>query len=356
MAGLKAQLETVAGNNTWVDSDAYLINDTGTAVLTATPNSDGEALADVYVLTFSAVVPGTSATVHVATQSANNPYSDTNNAGHPTGVSVALDGTTVYSEIVPGVGLVFSAAGGFSGTWQSTIKVGFYAGALPAFGTGAGVRSPTAGRRVRVVNTGTGPAQNCAAKIIKMVKRYLKTTHGVFLRVQPFAAGATEKMVSSQVRPYAITLANVTGSGGSKTMDVLVDGSTVTILNLNTAAVGPSTGLNVNDTYRITAGALTDVEFQLNQNAVVTDAENLLVFGSRYINIAPDVTGAAGAWGTSDVALTQSGQSAGTILASGVAYFWVSVLVPDGGNAVSNPLPGDVQLSGQVSQSAGWSL
>lgn len=336
----------MAGSGTWVDAATRYTNTTGTPLVSAVSNDDGQLVADKYSLSFASVVAGVSAQVTVTGQSPNNPN---NNSGAP--ITVNLDGTTQYKNIIRGVTLVFSSSGSFVNTWAAEVRCGHYFGSFAAFGAGAGV--PSTGRRIRVSNTGSGPATNCKARLVKMAKLW-KKTGSVFSRVFPFAESATEKLTGNQVVKYAITVANVTGSGGSKTYDVLVDSATVTVTNLNTGASVPSTGLNVNDTYRITSGGLNSVEFKLDQNCVAGDTANILIFAARFMQIAEDVSGSAGTYGTADVNLTQSGQATGTINASGTAFYWVRVLVPDGGNSESNPHPGDTQLSGQVSSSAGW--
>lgn len=345
MSGLVDQIEETPGSDVWVDSVARYSNTTGTPLTAATSGDSGELISDVYTLTFASVVPTTSATVKVAASSANNPYID------QVGKSVNLDNTTLYGNIIPGLVLKFSDGGGFSNTWVAEVRCGRYMGALAAFPPDAG--TPSTARRHRVQNTGSGVAQNCKAKLAKMA--YLvKKVGTIFAQVKPFAAGATEKTSGNRVMPYAITLANVSGSGSGKTMDLLVDGSTINVKNLSTGVTALSVGLNVTDTYRVTSGPLTDVEFTLSQSAILSATANVLIFGSRFVQIAPDVAGSAGTYGTSDVNLTESGQSTGNVRASQFAFYWERPLVPDGGNSESNPYPCNVQLSGQVSSTAGW--
>ena len=79
---------------------ARLTNITGAGVLSATDNDDGRAIADSYQLAFSAVSPGVSATVLVTTDAPDNPYNGLSHA-------VLLNGSTVYSDIIGGVDLIF---------------------------------------------------------------------------------------------------------------------------------------------------------------------------------------------------------------------------------------------------------
>ena len=234
----------------------------------------------------------------------------------------------------------------------SEVRVGHYFGAFSAFPPDAGVAAGQ--RRIQVVNTGTDTASSCVARLINRTKR-IKKTGQVFARVRPFAASATEKLSGTRVMPYALAVANVLGSGAAKTMDLTVDaGLITTVRNLSTQATSNSAALNVTDYYRIESGLLTDMEFLLSQAAVNADVENCLIFSPRFAQIAEDLGGAPGTWGVTDVILSEATVS-GQITASGIAYYWERVLVPDGGNSASNPYILDVALQALVSTSAGWS-
>lgn len=337
----------------WVDSAMRFVNDTGTPIHAAASNGDGRAIADVYALDFSSVVAGTSADVTVSTTSPNNPY---NGLTH----SVLLDETTIYKDIVPGVDLRFDSAGGFLNTWAATVSVGEFLGTFDAFGGGAG--TPSAGVRHRVTNDGTGAVSDSEATLLPLAK-WVKKTGDVFDTVRSFAEGATEKQAgggSNQVVPYLITIDDVAGAGGAKTCTVKVDGVTFganTLRDLSTGATQNGTNVKAispGHFYRVVLGDLTGLEFAISANCADGDEANVLIFESRFIQIAPDVAGVAGTWGTTDVVLTQSGQSAGVIQPAGTAFYWRRVLVPSGGNAESNPYPGDVALKGTETGAAGW--
>lgn len=346
MSGLVTKIEETPLSGTFVDSSCRLTNQTGTPVVSATANGDGGAIAGVYSLTFDASDPGVDATVKVNADSVNNPNID------QTGKTVLLDGTTAYHNIIRGVDIVFDDDAGFLNTWTAQIKVGLSFGAAQAFGASAGI--PGTSRKVRVENTGSENASNCLAELVNIVKHWAKVGT-IFARVFPFAEAATEKLTDGQVSPYAITVDNVTGSGAGKTMDVLFDGSPLSVINLTDSTTGTSEGLNVVDRYRITGGNLEDVEFILSEDATDSDTANILIFSTRFMQIAPDESGSPGTFGTADVDLTETGESAGTITAGGFADFHVRILVTDGGNSLSNPYPLDVRVSGEVSSSADWS-
>ncbi len=344
MSGLTLSIETSQGSGVWQDLLARFTNTNGTPIVSADANNVG-AIAGVYLLTFSSVVAADHATVKVQAASPDNPYND------QIGKLVDLDGATVYRNIIGGVDLVFSNAGGFTSAWTATVRVGFDFGPQAGFGAGAG--QPSTARRIRVTNGDSDAAQNVTGSIVRHAKLF-PTAGQIFERVFDFAAGATESLTGQEVQPYAITVENVTGSGGSKTMDVKVGGALVNVENVTTPGSGTSAGLNVTDTYRITSGALTDVEFQLSENATNADTANILIFNARFTQIAPDTGGAPGDWGTVDVFVTQEGQADGVILAGEVGYFWARALVPDGSISESNPAILDVQISAQMSSAAAW--
>lgn len=343
MPGLRDFLEEVEGSDVWVESAARFTNAVGTPIVSADANEDGSAIADIYTLTFDTVVAETSANVTVTTQSPDNPYDGNSFA-------VALDGVTAYDNIVPGVDLVFSDAAGFLDTWAAQVRVGRYAGGFAAFGAGAGV--PGAGRRHRVENTGTGPATACAVQIVNIVKLYPKVGK-IFEYVEPFAEAAVEKLDGDQTAPYAITVENKTGSGAAITADIKVDGALVNVRDEDDN-VTTSEDLTVVDIYTIDDGDLEGVVFKLSQSILNTATANILIFENLHTQIAEDIAGAAGTYGTTDVPLTEDGEAEGEITAGGVAYYWERTLVADGSSSSRNPTPGDLRLVGSVSLGAGW--
>lgn len=263
---------------------------------------------------------------------------------------MALDGATAYDNIVPSVDLVFSDAAGFLDTWTAQVRVGRYAGGFAAFGAGAGV--PGAGRRHRVENTGTGPATACAVQIVNIVKLYPKVGE-IFEFVKPFAENAVEKLDGDQTAPYAITVENKAGAGASITADIKVDGALVNVRDEDDN-VTTSEDLTVVDIYTIDDGDLEGVVFKLSQSILNTATANILIFENLHTQIAEDIAGAAGTYGTTDVPLTEDGEAEGTITAGGVAHYWERTLVADGSSSSRNPAPGDVRLVGSVSDGAGW--
>lgn len=335
----------------WVDSALRTANLVGALLAAAAESATGEALADEYTLTLSAVAGGTG-TVTVQTLSPNNPYNGRQALG------VALNGATTYKNIVPGVTLTFTA-GQVNGA-QSRVYVGQYLGTFDAFGAGAGV--PSASTRHRVYNDGAGAVSVSVAQLLTQAVMY-KQIGNALLYVEPFADGATEKLLpgSTRTQPYNLTVANVAGAGAGKTADLRIDGAlfgAASILDIATGAMTDSNALKAiagGYRYRVVAGPLTGLEFSLDAACANGDESNVLIFPSRYVQIAPDDgAGGPGAWGTADVVLTQEGQAPGVVQPGGEAFYHTRILVPIASGAESNPHPANVALSGTAATPANW--
>lgn len=334
----------------WVSSAARYANTSGAAIAAVSDLNTGEALADEYSLILSAVGGGTG-TVTVDTLSPNNPYKGRVVSG------VVLNGATVNTNVIPGIGIVF--AGASANGNAGTVYVGLYLGAFDAFGVDAG--QPFAVTRHRVVNTGSGPVSNALASLL---------THSVMLRqignalsrVAPFADGATEKETGDRTQPYNLVISAVAGSGAGKTCSLSVDGVVVPaaqLTDLNTGAAVSGVGLKAisGQSYRFAdPHALEGLEFSIDPNCANGDEANVLIFNVRHIQIAREVAGAPDAadWGTDPVTLTQSGQAAGTIQPAGEAFFYTRVVVASGSSANKNPHPANVALTATETGSANW--
>lgn len=349
---LEARIEEVAGSGTFVAATARYTNNTGTPIVSVAANNKGSLIAGVYNLTFASVVAATSANCTVTPTNTNNPSAtgSPNAAGltRPA-VAVTLDGTTAHSNVIEGLDIVFSNSGSFTNSWTGQIRVGYDFGSQQAFGS---IVASTQ-RKIRAYNTGSDTATNCKARCLPNVVAWPKVGE-IFAGVRPFAEDAVEKLSGTIIDNYAITVGNVTGSGASKTMDVFVDGNPVDVimLDINNQPTGSeisSDDLNVTNYYRITTGDLTDVEFKLSEDATNSDTANIFIFDTRHIQIAPDESGSPGTWGTADVTLTESGQAAGVIRATGFASFWIRALTTDGADSESNPYSMNVALEHSTS-------
>jgi hypothetical protein len=101
---------------------------------------------------------------------------------------------------------------------------------------------------------------------------------------------------------------------------------------------------------------LAGLEFNIDPLCADGDEANILIFGARHIQIAPETGGVPGAWATTPVVLTQAGQAAGVIQPAGEAFYYTRIVVPSGASAEKNPHPGNVSLTATETGSAGWLL
>lgn len=350
---LIVEIEEIQGSGVWVDMRARLTNIVGAPVALAVANDTGQAIAGAYTIIFhhtegdtapEDVEPGTSGNVFVLTSSPDNPYRNT------TGRAVNLDGETVYRDLVGGLDITFSDDPGFSTNWVAEIRVGHSFGAVAAYGTTAGLATDS--RRIRVRNPDPDAAQNVRAVVTRHAKLF-PTAGIVFEKLLDFAASAVEKITGGQVQPYSVTVENKTGSDETTTADIKFDGALVNVVDQDGMA-GTSAALTVVDTYTITDGDLEGVEFQLSQAITNGSTANILIFNSRFTQIAPDLGGAPGDWGTADVAITSDPEAEGTIAAGGFGFFHVRVLAPSGSVSGSNPYICDAQIIAETSSPAGW--
>lgn len=336
-------------SGSWVDSNVRGSNTSGTPLTSAVLNDSGQEISDTYTLTISAR-SGSTGTVTVGA-SANNPY----NARVITGVT--MDSSTVILNVIPGVSIVFAT--GAANSNVATIVVGNPYGAFDASGVDAGV--PTDGVQHRVLNSGTSSVSNSKARLLTQAIQ-VKITGKVFDYLQVFADGATEKIAgggSTRTIPYEMTISGVSGSGPTKVATLSKDGVALgsVILDMTTGSTVSGTGLKALGStypYAVLSGPLEGLIFSIDPACANSDEANVLIFPSRYVQIASDVAGAEGTYGTSDVDLTTTGQATGVITASGVAYYWSRFVVPASADNESNPYPCEIALSVSESSAAGW--
>lgn len=351
MAGLQDQIFEGAA---WVPSierftNTVPLNDISKPVSSIVPNYSGEALADVYTLTFTDVDTIVhTAKVYVQTAAPNNPYRN------QIGILIDIDGITIYNNVIPGYDIVFSGSASFLNSYEAEVRVGTFQGTFNAYGEDAG--TPGVGKQHRVKNTDSGAAADCKVTL-KPIVIQIRRTGTIFELVKPYADAAAEKVSgggSQRVMPYHITVENLAGIGIEATLDIKVDGNLVNVRNLSGGVEGTSETLNVVDNYKIISGELNSVEFKLSELADNSSETNILVFSSRYVQIASDISGVAGTYGVIDIQLTQAGESAGIIQPEGIAYYWLRTVVPEGANSESNPYPSNVFVTGKQTGTAGW--
>lgn len=315
--------------------------DTPLLSVTVVPNS-GKLIADVYTVTISGA-----GQADITTEAPNNPFATTI-------AGASFDGTTAYEIVIPGLSIIFDASAGVGDV--AVIEVGQYLGTISAEGMGPGL--PTDAVEHHVYNDSTSTVTNAKARVLTQAIHVKKAgfTNFVFSKVGSFAEWATEKTAgggSNQVVPYELSISNVAGSGASKTCDLAVDGVAFgagTIRDRTTGNLVSGVGLKAIDdySYYVVSGPLQGLSFNIHPSCTNGSEANVLIFLNRYLQIAPDISGTPGAFGTDDVDL-------GTIGAGAYAVYWSRILVPGDGNNESNPYPCNVALSGMEMGAAEWS-
>lgn len=335
----------------WETTNVRIVNESNEVLFSAEFLGTGEEIPDEYNLKVSGYSAGVGV-VTVATASAANPYNGNIVSG------VQFDDTTEYFNIIPGLKLIFSDASG-NGS-EDTVYLGVYHGTFDASGPGAG--TPSEGIRHRVTNDGDTPVSDSVVRLLNQAVQ-VKKTGTVFAFVSPFAEGSTEKTAgggSDRTMPYVITVDNEAGSDSSKTVDLLLDGvefGTDSIQDISTGSLSDSTGLKAISpeySYAVVDGPLTGLVFAIHEDTTDGDTANVLIFPPRFTQIAADVSGTEGTYGTGDVELTESGELAGVISDGGYAYYWARYLVPVSAVNESNPHPMNIAIEASVAQGAGW--
>jgi hypothetical protein len=332
----------------WTDPKSRFDNTTGTLLVSAGPSDTGEAIPDLYTLVITGVGGG-NGDVTVQTASDSNPYK-----GRVV-TDVPLDSATEVFNVIPGMSLVFSSSAAESDAAE--VEFGTAWGTFNSFGVTAG--DPSEGIRHQVENDSTVAVSDAVAKLLTQAV-LVKKTGSALSYVGPFAENAVEKVDGDRTMPYALKTVNVSGSGSGKTADLQVDGVTLgatTVREISTGEEMDGTGLKAvspNHYYEIISGPLDGLVFAIHASCANNNVGNVLIFPSRNIQIAPDVAGVEGTYGTADVDLTETDESTGVITAGGFAYFWMRVLVPPGAPSESNPHPGNVCVQGIETSEAGW--
>ena len=312
------------------DPDANLLfrweNTVNTPITGAEWLDDGEAISDVYTVTATSAT-----TVNVVAD-------DPKNEVEATGISVTADGSTWNYGVVPGCRLQFSSS--LANGWAGVLSIGALMDTGGAtsdrFNIGvieAGTTSTQ--RRIVAVNVGSEDSASTAVHGLP----------GVFVEddAQPYIKKLTNHTDPTYhggaiVGDYDIAYENYQ-SGSPDTADVLVggvktiedakfDGSTIYQFGSGNGYIDGVDGLEG-----------LSIIFTANPGDPTAQTHSYYVReGSAYLEFAPDVTGSPGTWQSGPLTLTESGQTAGTITASGSCYFWVRSVVP------TSAAPGDRRL------------
>lgn len=200
------------------------------------------------------------------------------------------------------------------------------------------------------VNSNNDTNTNCKARVLPRIHLYpvdsgpiYRADNSTWMRPLPYCdTDAVPKYSGNTLVPYHLSIQNISGSGTSKICDLYLDGVLVgagALLNMQTGATVSGTGIHFPDAgftspysfmypYKFLTGPLKGMVFTMWVGTDTVSEGYVMVIPQNYIEIAPDNDGEPGDWGTADVVLTETGQSAGTITFGGEAHYWSRVKVP----------------------------
>jgi len=253
--------------------------------------------------------------------------------------SVTTDGSTVHSDLIPGCDIVFDSAATTGQKAKVSIgqlmsDVGVVSDRL-AFGVINAGTTTSPGVRVAVTNIGGDPAQGCVATALPGTYFTGAGSTTRVLRIDNHSADSRDKM--AVIGTYTITFTNwADGTGddvGYKVCDIVVagpsgNGTAVSGARFDGSTVYEFGHADYDDTNDYLKGLQIVLAYVTSDPT--SDSITLQVTdGYLWLELAPDVSGSEGTYGTSDVTLTEVGETTGTITAGGTAYFWARVAMPD---------------------------
>lgn len=352
-------------------------NTVGSLTAALTFDGNGRELSDIYTLVASAVSLGSPnhATITVQCDSDKGPYDGAVFTG------VVMDGATTRDDIVPGFTWTPTASGSLANGWTTTITCGIWEGLRTAGNpTGTqlqltstystpGETAVTSGdpgmvAKVQVYNTSAEAVANAKAVLHPRCKLINKAAPRAISYVQvvndtPFE----DQAIDGTIQPIIFTFANLDTAATPDEIDVLMNengggASTFDVLDIDAANPITSTQLKMDGStrYQITESGsrMEGVIFTLASTATNSSVENLMNFNIRHTWIAPDVAGTPGTYVQTNVTLTQSGETSGTLLPSGTTYLWIRSLYSSLASNKQNPFPGDVSCEYALTGEADW--
>lgn len=304
------------------DLSVRFVNTVNALITSVNWLQDGRAIADTYDLTVLSKV-GSTITLQVDCN-IKNPYRSSS-------ITAVADGATVNELVIPGVGIVFSAAADVG--WAAKVTVGQYltSGGVvtPALGFGV-VQAGTESSQVRfaVVNVGDMPSQETVIYALPGLYWYGTNSEKIVKSILPHSSTARHKMASPAIKTITFTNWGTAGNGKKKA-DVLVNGTTAIVGALfdGQTVYEWGAGNGYNDSLDLLPGlALVLEDTTLDPTTVTVTLE--ISDGYSWVQFAPDIAGAPGTFAQQDLTLTQAGKPTGTIDVGGIAYAWARMVVP----------------------------
>lgn len=313
-------------------------NTVGTPLVSIAKAGDGRQRAGFWTLTFTDVVPSVSAKVVVAS---DDPHDPSRNAS---GVTIALDGTTIHTQVIKGLGIVFSSSASFTGAWTARAYYGGYyntGDATEQSVTRAGTveaGSDSTEKRIACRNDGADLSATSTVRAVNGV--YFEEVAGTPL----VSIDYTEVPATANFAPgYLLTFANKNTAPTPDVIDVLIDGLTYDVKRIDTGVAFPGgAGVPIDSATVLewTAGPLTGVRFVLFASTANSDQARVFVSdGARLVKIAPDLSGSPGVYqaASTPLQLTEDGGLVnGEVGPSNTAFFWTKVSTQVSDSPVGN--------------------
>ena len=315
------------------DPDANLLfrweNTVNTPIVGAEWLDDGEAISDVYT------VAATSATT------VNVTAEDTKNEVVGTGITVTADDSTWNYGVVPGCRIQFSSS--LANGWTGKISIGALmdsgGGTTDRFNVGV-VQSDTTSTQRRIVAVNVGSEDSVNTEVRALPGFYLEDDAQLWIDYLQNHTDPTRDDIAEE-GDYDITYADFQ-VGTPDTVDVYVnkDGGGA-VKAVEDAEMDGTLYQHGVAGYIDAADKFKGFGFAFTNDPGDPSALTHTFYvreGYAYVEFAPDVTGSPGTWQATPLTLTETGETAGTITASGTAYFWFRLSVPQ------SATPGDRKL------------
>jgi hypothetical protein len=289
---------------------------------------DGEAISDVYT-----VAATSASTVNVTAE-------DTKNEVTGTGISVTADDSTWNYGVVPGCRIQFSSS--LANGWTGKISIGALmdsgGGTTDRFNIGI-VESDTTSTQRRIVAVNVGSEDSANTEVHSLPGFFLEDNAQPWIDYLQNHTDPARADIATE-GDFDITYADFQ-TGTPDTVDVYVDDGGGPVKAVEDAAMdgtlyqyGVAGYIDAQDPFKGLGFAFVD---DPGDPSALTHTFHVRE-GYDYVEFAPDVTGSPGTWQSTPLTLTETGQTSGTITASGLATFWVRSTVPQ------SATPGDRKL------------
>jgi hypothetical protein len=285
---------------------------------------DGAAISDDYEIEFQK--PASTVTADVTSLDTKNPYIGT-------GKTVVADGSTWNYNIIPGCRIKVSAGvvtgnkaklsiGPIMATDGSTARV-FNTGVVDA-GSNSGQK------RIAIVNVGSEDGVDTNLRSVPGIWWTPVTSQNIINRIQVHSDVTRELL--AVLATHTITFANwADGTGdkaGKKVVDILVGGNTaVTAAIMDGVTLHQYGHADYDDGNDYLPGLGVILQNTTDDPSTHTVTVNVRD-GRAWVEFAPDSAGSPGAWQSTALTVTKSGEASGIITAGGTAYAWVRWNLP----------------------------